>query len=150
MIESLRVRGFRSLADIELYLNTEGDLSQAEWAGALGTFNLLQFLPLMHWVCASDPNPEPFPTAPVADDTPEDGWEEAAEFVAETARSLLEDLRSQSIQPPEVGWEILSSGEIVIELELAWPNGQIGIHDTLLTEAETRQIAVRRLEPVSA
>ena len=120
-----------------LYLDTEGDLSQAEWAGALGAFNLLQFLPLMHWVCASDPNPVPFPAAPAADDPPEDGWEEASEFVAEEARALLDALRSPSLPPPEVGWEILSAGEVVVELELAWPDGKVGIHDASLTQAET-------------
>ena len=123
-----------------LYLDTEGDLSQAEWAGALGAFNLLQFLPLMHWVCASDPNPMPFPTAPVADDLPEDGWGEASEFVAEAARALLDALRSPSLPPPEVGWEILSAGEVVVELELAWPDGKVGIHDASLTQAETRPL----------
>ncbi len=123
-----------------LYLDTEGDLSQTEWAGTLGAFNLLQFLPLMHWVCASDPNPEPFPTAPSPVEPDPDGWEEAWEFAQDEARPLVDALRSRSIQPPEVGWEELASGEVFVELELAWPDGRIGISLAPLPEPEKRRM----------
>ena len=136
------LKGMPKPADLHplLYLDTEGDLSQAEWAGALGAFNLLQFLPLMHWVCASDPNPEPFPAAPSPVEPDPDGWEEAREFALDESRPLVDDLRSRSIRPPEVGWEELASGEVFVELELAWPDGRIGISLAPLPEPEKRRM----------
>lgn len=140
--EDLALQGMPGPADLHalLYLDTEGDLSQAEWKGALSAFNLLQFLPLMHWVCSSDSNPPPFPAAPLTGAALEDGWEEASEFAAAAAQTLLENLRSPLIQPPEVGWEILSSHSVAAELELAWPDGRVGVYDASLTQSEARRL----------
>ena len=49
-------------------------------------------------------------------------------------------LRSRSIQPPDVGWEELASGEVFVELELAWPDGRIGISLAPLPEPEKRRM----------
>ena len=46
----------------------------------------------------------------------------------------------RSIQPPEVGWEELASGEVFVELELAWPDGRIGISLAPLPAPEKRRM----------
>ena len=98
-----------------------------QWAGALRLFNLLQFLPKTYWLCSTETDPVGFPLAPPRIPVVRDEWDDSMLFLNGRARASALHLRQAGIQAPEVGWDILLKGQVVTQLEMAWPNIKVGV-----------------------
>jgi len=98
-----------------------------QWAGALRLFNLLQFLPRTYWLCSTETDPMDFPMPPPSVCMLGDDWDEVLQYLHESARPTALRLRQAGIQAPEVGWDVLRQGRVVVQLEMAWPDRRVGI-----------------------
>ena len=98
-----------------------------QWAGALRLFNLLQFLPRTYWLCSTETDPGDFPLAPPRDPAPRDEWDDALPYLRGSARSAASHLRQAGIPVPEVGWDFLLKGQVITQLEMAWPYLKVGV-----------------------
>ena len=101
--------------------------SRFQWAGALRLFNLLQFLPRTYWLCSTETDPPDFPHAPVRIPEVRDEWDDSMIYLNGKAHVSALHLRQAGIQAPEVGWDVLQNGQVVTQLEMAWPDLQVGV-----------------------
>ena len=98
-----------------------------QWAGTLRLFNLLQFLPRTYWLCSTEIDPPDFPLAPPRIPAVRDEWDDSILYLNGKANASALHLRQAGIQAPEVGWDVLLKGQVVSQLEMAWPDLHVGV-----------------------
>ena len=98
-----------------------------QWAGTLRLFNLLQFLPRTYWLCSTEIDPPDFPLAPPRIPAVRDEWDDSILYLNGKAHASALHLRQAGIQAPEVGWDVLLKGQVVSQLEMAWPDLHVGV-----------------------
>ena len=104
---------------------------RATWNGVLRLYDLLQFLPNAWWTTSTAVSQGGYPEfarpqAPAEKFS--DGWKQALEEVDEELRELLASLAGSDIPPPEIGFELAgSSGKVVAEAEIGWPDHKVAV-----------------------
>ena len=104
------------------------------WNSVLRTFNLLQFLRGGWWITRDGvksnrypdyPPVEEAPPRPAADAT---DWNVAMELAATELHNAMEQWATKDLPAPEVGYELAdSSGKVLAEAELAWPQHKVAV-----------------------
>ncbi len=119
----------------------EGEDFEPSWNGFIRAYNLMQFLPGTRFVSVRGVNEHLYENLSdkmsVMDETPmgaqeaepSSAWSEARELVSEELLPLLDALETAGIAVPEVGEEFAVDGKVVGELELAWRNERVGLHE---------------------
>ncbi len=67
----------------------------------------------------------------------ESSWKEIFKYADPAVHGVLDHCKRKNFSPPEVGYEITNGlGEVLAEIELAWPTTKLGVHisDTELIE----------------
>ena len=115
------------------------------WNGVLRLYNLLQFLPNSWWTTSTAVRQGGYPEFVPPLDAPvelSDAWKDALEQVDADLRELLASLAGSGIPFPELGYELEgSSGRVVAEAEVAWPNHKVAVLMPYQSEHESRFVS---------
>ncbi|SDE48276.1 DEAD/DEAH box helicase [Ruegeria marina] len=114
---------------IVLLDDTQGNTAEAKqaWNTALRLLNLTQFSERAHVAAQSNHN-MPLPHGATPGAAVDDGaWQEVYDLTAEELHPVIDALRSESVNLPIVGFELLDGSRVVGEAELAWEDQKIGI-----------------------
>ena len=104
---------------------------RATWNGALRLYNLVQFLPNAWWTTSTAVSQGGYPEF-VHPSAPTEKlsapWKQALEEVDEELRELLASVAGSDIPPPEIGYELEgSSGKVIGEAEIGWPDHKVAV-----------------------
>jgi hypothetical protein len=114
-----------------VYLDDHLEIEKKAWAGALRLFNLFQFLPHRFFTTAKGLEEGGYVSidfAAVAKPAIENDWRGIFEDTLDEAKPLVQRLAEQKVPLPEVGYEFVdTSGKIVGEAELAWPDEKVAV-----------------------
>jgi DEAD/DEAH box helicase domain-containing protein len=101
--------------------------TKVAWNTALRLLNLMQFMPMTHFVPHSLPD-MPIPKKVVPEASPEtDDWQELYGLVDDNLVGALSAMRDAGYPLPEIGYELMEGNRVVAEAELAWEEMKLAV-----------------------
>ena len=100
------------------------------WNGYLRLLNLFQFIPYGLFCTQEGMRGPAYEVPAIVGDSAEinSGWEEVRELIDSAFRELVDKFVEKGLPVPEVGYELTNdSGEVIAEVELAWPERKVAI-----------------------